>query len=202
VADYLSSTTSWPISCGGWAHGHLGTWVIGGYMQRLSRRGWCSTPWRHDHWPAFGFVGTLVFLVGCSLSQTPGNTPDSGAVTSGHVTVTASKAQYGPTETVSVTIANGLSSGILAADHQSDCTVLLIEYLTGQTWQAQNLCRLKSPTRLISFGAGTATSQLLHPPSGPNASGWSVGTYRIAFTYRQSPSGPETTVYSAQFTIA
>jgi hypothetical protein len=171
-------------------------------MQRLSRRTGCGTPWRHDHWLAFGVAGTVVLLVGCGLSQTPGNTPNPGTVTSGHVTVTASKAQYGPTETVTATIANGLSSSILAADHQSDCTVLLIEYLTGQTWQPQNLCLLKTATRLISFGAGTATSQPLHPPSGPNTSGWPVGTYRIAFTYRLSPSGPETTVYSAQFTIA
>jgi hypothetical protein len=62
---------------------------------------------------------------------------------------------------VTATIANGLSTSILAADHQSDCTVLLIEYLAGQTWQPQNLCLLKSRTRLVSFGAGTATSQAL-----------------------------------------
>jgi hypothetical protein len=102
---------------------------------------------------------------------------------------------------VTATIANGLSTSILAADHQSDCTVLLIEYLAGQTWQPQNLCLLKSRTRLISFAAGTATSQALQPPSGANTSGWPAGTYRIALTYRQSPSGADTTVYSAQFTV-
>jgi len=180
----------------------MSRWALGGYMQRLSRRTWCGTPWRPDHWLAFGITGTLVFLLGCGLSQTSGNTSDSGTLTSGDVTLTTSKAQYGPTETVTATIRNGLSSGILAADHQSDCTVLLIEYLTGKTWQPQNLCLLKTPTRLISFGAGTATSQPLQPPSGPTTSGWPVGTYRIALTYRHSPSGPETTVYSAQFTIA
>jgi hypothetical protein len=173
--------------------------------QRVSRRTWCVTPWgpdQYNHWLAFGLAGTVLVLVGCGLSQTPGNTPGPGTVTSGHVTVTASKAQYRPTETVTATIANGLSSSILAADHQSDCTVLLIEYLTGQTWQPQNLCLLKTPTRLISFGAGTATSQPLQPPSGPTTSGWHVGTYRIVLTYRHTPSGPETTVYSAQFTVA
>jgi hypothetical protein len=190
----------WPVSRGRWTCGQKEA-----CMRMQLRRTSCGTPWqhrRHDQWPALGMAGALVLLAGCSFSQTPGSTSGSGAVTPGHVTVTTSKPQYRPGDTVAVTIANGLSSGILAADHQSDCTVLLIEHLTGQTWQPQNLCQLKSPTRLISFGPGTATPQQLRPPSGQSTSGWPTGSYRITLTYRQSPSGQDTTIYSAQFTIA
>lgn len=143
-----------------------------------------------------------MLLAGCGFSQTPSSSTSSGTATSGHVTVATSKLQYAPDETVDVTITNGLSSGILAADHQSDCTVLVIEHLSSQSWQALNPCLLKSPTRLIAFGAGSATPQRLVPPADANAAGWPTGTYRITFTYRQTPSGPETTIYSAQFTVA
>ena len=165
----------------------------------------CETSWRScwpDRWPALGLAGALMLLASCGFSQTPGNTSDSGTASSGHVTVVTSKSHFGATETVLVTIANGLASSILAADHQSDCTVLAIEYWTGQTWQLQNPCLLRSPTRLVPFGAGTSTLQQLRPPSGPNASGWLTGAYRIAFAYRHAPGDEETTIYSAQFTIS
>lgn len=160
-----------------------------------------SARWRRDHWPTIGVAGAILLLAGCGFSQTPSTSTGSGAATPGQVTITTGKSQYAPAETIDVTIANGLPSGILAADHQSDCTVLVIEHLSGQTWQAQNPCLLKTPTRLIPFSAGTTTQQRLVPPTGASA-GWPIGSYRIVFTYRQSPSGPETTVYSSQFTIA
>ena len=153
-------------------------------------------------WPAIGFAGAFVLLAGCGSSQTPGTTTGSGTPTSGPVSVATGKLQYGASETVEVTITNGLSSAILAADHQSDCTVLVIQHLSGTIWLSLNPCLLKSPTRLIAFGAGTTTPKRLMPPSGSGAAGWPIGTYRIAFTYRQQASGPETTVYSAQFTVA
>ena len=160
------------------------------------------TDGRHDRRPAIGLASVIVLLAGCGSSQMGGTSTNSGAVTSGHVTVTISKAHYAPHETVDVTIANGLSSGILAADHQSDCTVLVIEHLTGTNWQQLNPCLLMSPTRLIAFAAGTTTLQQLAPPSGEGATGWPTGTYRIVLTYLQQASGPETTISSAQFTVA
>lgn len=153
-------------------------------------------------WPAMGLTGAILLLAGCGFSQTPSTAASTGTPTPGHVIVATGKSQYAPSEAVDVTIANGLSSGILAADHQSDCTVLLIEHLSSQTWQSLNPCLLKTPTRLIAFNVGSVTSQQLQPPSGQGASGWPAGTYRIAFTYRKTSSGPETTIYSAQFTIA
>lgn len=169
---------------------------------RIGRHHQPAAIWPRDRWPAIGLAGAMLSLASCGFSQTPGTSAGSGAVSSGQVTVTTGKPQYAPTNTVDVTIANGLSSGILAADHQSDCTVLVIEHLSGQTWQPQNPCLLKSPTRLIPFGAGTSTQQTLQPPSGQTTAGWPTGSYRISLTYRQTPGGPETTVYSAQFTIA
>lgn len=157
---------------------------------------------RAARWPAMGLTGAILLLAGCGFSQTPSTAAGTGTPSPGHVIVATGKSQYTPSEAVDVTIGNGLSGTIFAADHQSDCTVLVIEHLSGQTWQPQNPCLLKSPTRLIPFGAGTTTLQQLQPPSGPNASGWPTGNYRIALTYRLAPSGTETTIYSAQFTIA
>lgn len=148
-----------------------------------------------------GLAAGLMLLAGCGMSGTTGSSPAPGGVTSGQVTVAPSKQQYGSSETVVVTIANGLPAGILAPDHQSDCTVVTIERLTNQAWQPQNMCQLKSPTRLVSLSSGSALAQQVRPPTSGVTPGWSPGTYRIAFAYRQNPTDQGTTIYSASFTI-
>jgi len=140
----------------------------------------------------------LLLLAGCGT--TGGSSP--GGITSGIVTAALSKQQYATGDTISVTLGNGLASTILAADHQSDCTVVVVEYLSQQTWQPRNLCQLKSPTRFVPVNAGATLTQQVHPPTAGGTTGWPSGTYRIAFTYRLSASGTDTTIYSAQFTIS
>lgn len=138
--------------------------------------------------------------VGYGFSGGAGSGP--GGVTSGRVTVTTSKQQYGPDETVEAVIANGLATRILAMDHQSDCTVVAVERRDGHTWRVENPCRLMRPTRLIPLAPGSAITQPIRPPGGPGASGWPPGAYRIAFAYRQDPPGQGTTIYSPSFTVA
>jgi hypothetical protein len=96
---------------------------------------------------------------------------------------------------------NGLSNGIFAPDHQSNCTTVVLERWSGGTWQPQNPCQLKSPTRLIPFGPGTVTQQHLQPQGGGAAPAWSTGTYRVAFTYMQNASEQGITVYSTSFAV-
>ncbi|MBF6590064.1 MAG: hypothetical protein IVW57_05960 [Ktedonobacterales bacterium] len=142
----------------------------------------------------------IMFLAGCGV--TGASSGGAGGVTPGQVTLVTSKSRYQASETVSVTIANGLSSGILAADHQSDCTVVVVEYLNGQTWQPQKLCQLKSATRLIPIAAGATLTQQIQPPGKPGALAWPTGTYRVALGYRSNPSGSDTPLFSAQFSVA
>jgi hypothetical protein len=118
------------------------------------------------------------------------------------VTVVTTKQQYQPTEVINVAVANGLSSQILVADHQSSCTIVVVEYLAGQTRQPQNLCQLKSPTRLVPIAADTALNQQVHPPMVGGGAKWPSGTYRVQVAYRLSTSGQDTVIYSPQFTVA
>jgi hypothetical protein len=120
----------------------------------------------------------------------------------GNVTVLPDKQHYATGEAITAAIANGLTSRVLAADHQSGCTVVVVEREVARVWQPQNLCQLKSPTRLIPIGAGAALTQQVPPPSSAGSAGWPVGTYRLALRYRLSPGDQDTTIYSATFSIA
>jgi hypothetical protein len=176
--------------------------IVRRYLARSERSGSMHATHVHLQAGCVPLALGLILLASCGGPEAPGTgTTGSKATAPGQVTVAVDKQRYGPSETIVVTITNGLSTGILAADHQSNCTTVVLERLSGGTWQAQNPCPLKSPTRLIPFGAGTATQQQLRPQGQGTAPGWSPGTYRVAFTYMLSASGAGTTVYSSNFTI-
>lgn len=173
-------------------------------MPMHARWVWHRSPparWQYDHCLMIGLVAGFLLLAGCGMSGSIGSSSGSGGVTSGQVTVATSKQQYGSSETVVVTITNGLANAILAPDHQSDCTVVTIERLANQTWQPQNMCQLKSATRLVSLPSGSTLTPQVRPPALNGAAGWLPGTYRVAFEYRQSASDQGSTIYSATFTI-
>jgi hypothetical protein len=173
-------------------------------MPMRSRRVCSRSPrarWQHNHCLMIGLVAGFVLLAGCGMSGSTGGSSGSHSVTSGQVTVATNKQQYGSSETVVVTITNGLPNAILAPDHQSDCTVVTIERLANQTWQPQNMCQLKSATRLVSLPSGSTLTPQVRPPALNGAVGWLPGTYRVAFEYRQNASDQGSTVYSASFTI-
>jgi hypothetical protein len=115
--------------------------------------------------------------------------------------VATDKSHYGPNETITVTIANGLTTTIITQDHKSNCTTVTLERRTGAAWQPQNPCRLMSATRLIRIGPSSTLQQQLLPP-GNTSPGWAVGTYRVAFSYYVgSVSASGTTILSASFTV-
>ena len=121
----------------------------------------------------------------------------SGQVTSGRVTLTLNKQRYAAQDTVVVTIANGLSQMIWAADHQTSCTELVAEQSHGGAWEAVAKCRLMTPTRLMALSPGITTVRL-------DASGWPTGTYRVTLTYTsgdEGMSGAGGIVHSAEFVI-
>lgn len=160
--------------------------------------------------PAIGVALGLMILAGCGASGSAGPggggtpTTTAGTATPGPVTVTTDKQRYGSKDTIAVTITNGSSSTIVAPDHQSNCTIVTLEWWSGANWQPQNPCRLMTPTRLIPIAAGATMAQQLQPQGGTPPS-WPTGAYRLAFTYYVgtvgSHSGSPTTIYSATFTV-
>jgi len=114
----------------------------------------------------------------------------------GQVTIAVAQ-QYGPNDTIEASVANGLPGDIRVADHQSGCTILTVERLAGSSWQAQNPCLLRSPTRLTALAAGSVTPVAVQPPPG----GWSPGVYRATLVYREAAGDVETSVTSATFRV-
>lgn len=164
-------------------------------------------------------VGAGALLAGCgrSAGQSPGAsdsppassptsaTPNAvGRQSSGPVTLTLDRQRYTAGDTITVTIHNGLSTTIWAADHQTSCTVVTVERLHGSQWQGLQNCRLMTPTRMVPLAAGSDTKQFLRVQGSPLGGMWQAGTYRVAFTYSMGDEftgGQGGVVYSAQCTL-
>ncbi len=162
-----------------------------------------------------GYNGTATTSTGSPATVTavtaitPGATTTAAAVTpsttpnahSGNVTVQLSASGYHAHEAITVTISNGTAQTISFADHQSNCTVVLLQRQNTANWDSVNLCKLMTLTRLLSLNAGKSTTAILQ------ASGttWQTGTYRVAFGYSAGPdgsSGPATVAYSSVFQVS
>ena len=156
-----------------------------------------------------GLIGFSLLLAGCgSISQAGSATQSADAtasttatsadeVTSGQVTLRLDEQRYDANNTVIVTIANGLSQTIWAADHNTGCTVLVAERAHAGAWEAVDNCHLMTPTRLMALPPGVTTARL-------GTSGWPAGTYRITLTYNsgdEGTGGPGGAAHSAEFTV-
>jgi len=111
-----------------------------------------------------------------------------------------SAALYHPGQAMVVHILNHTAHTIVFANHQTNCTVVLLQMQTGSLWQSVAVCKLMTVTKLFSLGAGKSLSVTLTPA--PSA--WSAGPYRIAFRYASaSPAGSGTfqTIFSALFRV-
>jgi hypothetical protein len=157
-------------------------------------------------------IGIGAFLAGCGRTigspgspqtgafptATPGASP-SETLTGGQVTLTLDKQRYLAGDTIAVTLHNGLSQTIWAADHRTDCTVVTAERQQDGQWQGLQNCRLMTPTVLVPLSAGSASVQMLST-QGP----WPAGTYRVTLTYTsgdEGTGGPGGVAHSAAFTI-
>ncbi len=133
-------------------------------------------------------------------STSPQATPGaSGQRTSGQVTLTLDKQHYAASDTIAVTLHNGLAQAIWATDHKTTCTVITAERLQNGQWAAMGGCRLMTPTTMMSLPAASDTVQRLA------SAGWPSGTYRVTLSYTAGDAGnggPGGVVYSAEFTIS
>jgi hypothetical protein len=171
---------------------------------------------------AGGICASLLLLSACGLSSGASSSarltggaqgspsPSASAAASpaiqqGAVAVVLDKTRYASGDTVNATILNGLDHTIFAADHQTDCTVLVVEQQTGAGWQRVGRCLLASPTRLVPFAASSQTATpLANGPAGNGGASWGAGTYRVSLTYLNSDTditAAGSTVYSATFTL-
>jgi len=124
-----------------------------------------------------------------SASAPPTSVAKKGTLIPGKVTVAVGKMQYASSEVITVTISNGLTTSIAAANHQSDCTIVTLQWQDAQgNWQNQNRCRQGAMTRMITFPSQSSQVQSLSPTSGTFARNaqWAKGHYRIVFSFTHS----------------
>ena len=162
-----------------------------------------------------------ILLAACGAHQA--NASNSGAsptptvpstATGGKVTVIVGKAEYTPNATITVTINNGLTKSIAAANHQSGCTLVTLQWQDAQgNWQDQNRCRQGMMTKMIALPAHSVQVQTITPTSGTFARNaqWVKGNYRIVFSFTAGNADIESIpttgisgspIYSSTFTVA
>jgi hypothetical protein len=134
---------------------------------------------------------------------TPGANPPP---TSGSVTLTLDQQRYTADSLIIVTIHNGTQHAIWAMDHQTSCTVLVLERQSQGSWYRVGQCALATPTRPVSIQPGGSLVQRISSYQEMNTgAGWQTGSYRATLTYHV---GDDTTaltgggiIHSSTFTI-
>ncbi len=144
-----------------------------------------------------------------SPSASPSATASAAATLTlqpGTVAIALDQSHYTTSDTINATILNGLDHTIYAADHHTDCTVLVVEQQSDSGWQSVGRCLLATVTRLVPFAASSQTAvQLAIGQAGNGGVTWGAGTYRISLSYVNSDlATPDSgsTVYSATFTLS
>ncbi len=101
--------------------------------------------------------------------------------------------------TILVTIKNQSNETITFADHQTNCSVLLLERQIAGTWKPVSPCLLKTSTRLHSLAAGKTLEIKLTA-----SQQWPTGYYQARLDYwagTEPKTGTLTTVHSSMFNV-
>jgi hypothetical protein len=121
------------------------------------------------------------------------------------VTLTQDKQHYAPGDPIVVTVHNELPQTIWAADHQTSCTVVLVERLEQGEWSGEQNCALMRASRLVPLAAQSIITQTLSAAQGflADADGWPAGIYRLTLTYAESDKmgAQMSNVHSVEFTV-
>ncbi|HLY32128.1 MAG TPA: hypothetical protein VKQ36_13950 [Ktedonobacterales bacterium] len=175
--------------------------------------------------PVLALLTSIVILAGCGgaggitpggvnsaasppAKPTPTITATVGANGGGAsvVTLSLNKSQFAPNDTITVTVTNGGSTDIFAANHQTNCTIISLQILTDGAWQTIHNCQEYSATRLIKIPAGATSVQTLAPGGGQIVNKpWAAGTYRATLGYGPGDtpaSNADHVATSATFTVA
>jgi hypothetical protein len=124
-------------------------------------------------------------------------TPTSG-VREGSVTIRVGVPAYRASDEIMVTLDNQSSQSISFPDHLTNCSVVLLQQQVGLDWQAINLCRLGTVTRVHLLPAGQRLIVGLLPPQ----RGWRPGLYHVDLQYgTTNHEGLPITISSAEFSV-
>jgi hypothetical protein len=147
-------------------------------------------------YPLLATIGAIILLTSLAACQESA----ASTATSGPVTLQAGAASYGPHDTIAVTVSNAGAAAISFPDHQTNCSVILLQRQVNESWEAVNACRVLTPTRLYTLAAGQRLTVRLTPVPGQP---WLPGRYRAALSYRADhTAGPPTPVYSASLQVS
>jgi hypothetical protein len=132
-----------------------------------------------------GFSATVIVMKKPTSSNTPPSLAKTPAATAPAGSVTLRIEPVSPhTHTAFVVlISNDSGQTIYFPDHQTNCTVILLERQVAGNWQPVNACRLMIVTRLLSLN----THQSLMVKLLPAHNGWVAGLYRASIHYPVSP---------------
>src|SRR2546423_6287785 len=156
---------------------------------------------------------------GTATTATPGPSVSAssdlgtpGPVSDGRVTVSTDRTTYGPSATVTVTIANGLGSEIWSLNHQTDCSIVTVLRSTGSAWVPVGPCLLAMATFPVATGPGrlrvvsltpAVMSRTGNPGQLPGETTWALGRYRVVFAYTvgAEPFGGTPATVTATFAV-
>jgi hypothetical protein len=144
-------------------------------------------------------------LVGCGYNATNGKavpptvtTASSSPASTGPVTVGTDTPIYRTGDAIAVTLSNQSLQTILFPDHQSSCTVVLLQRQVNESWESINLCKLMIVTMMHSLDAGYRLKVKL--VALPNQ--WMPGLYRVKLSYSNSlQSNHLVIIFSAVFQV-
>jgi len=146
--------------------------------------------------------GTATAAGNEAATMTPGF---SGQTTSGEVTLTLNKTQYGAEDPVIVTVHNGLSQSIWLGDSAPGCPSVVLERQVNGQWQRASKCAPATLPRSVAIAAGAQRVVRMDASAGMDTgAGWPAGTYRATLTYAtdQKTVSAQSSTQSTQFTIA
>ena len=139
---------------------------------------------------------SLLILASCGTNASTNSTPTPG--TGGEVSLHVNTSSYHVRDKIVVQLSNKGQKTILFEDHQTNCTVIQVEYKVTEVWKMLENCGVLSHTSTFSLEAGKDMQVTLSAPT----RGWKEGLYRAALTYHLSqPASSFITVYSATFMI-
>lgn len=146
----------------------------------------------------------VVFLLsGCGYNAGSGAPPPSSGTSAlpptPSVTLQVGATNYPLGSVISVTIKNQGGQAIFFADHLTNCTVLLLQRQTANSWEPVALCKLSIATHIHSLKASESLEVKL-----TSSDQWSAGSYRARLDYgvgSQEGLGAPTTVYSSEFHV-
>jgi hypothetical protein len=131
------------------------------------------------------------------LSPPPAPQPIRGTVTL-QVNVVPQSAH----DAITFTLNNQTNQAIFFADHQSGCTVILLQMVPGLQdngqWQTLAPCKVLTMTRLRTLVAGQNITITFNPSSGQ----WTPGLYRGVLSYAAAETdGQRKTIFSSTFKV-